>query len=72
MYDPFGFASPIVLPAKQVLQRLCQAKYEWDEILPEDDLKSWRSSQESLTQLENVTIPRCFKQDLPDNIYLLC
>ena len=38
MYDPFGFASPIVLPAKQVLQRLCQAKYEWDEILPEDEL----------------------------------
>ncbi len=23
---------------------------------------------ESLTQLENVTIPRCFKQDLSDNI----
>ena len=32
MYDPFGFVSPIVLPAKQVLQRLCQAKHEWDEI----------------------------------------
>lgn len=61
MYDPFGFASPIVLPAKQVIQRLSQAKYEWDEVLPEDELKSWRSWQNSLTQLETVAIPRCFR-----------
>ena len=64
MYDPFGFASPIVLPAKQVLQRLCQAKYEWDEILPEDELKSWRSWQKC--HLSKMFQTRFARQ------YLLC
>ncbi len=68
MYDPFGFASPFVLRAKQILQRLCQAKYGWDENLPEDVIESWRKWLESITQLKEVTIPRCIKQDLSGNI----
>ena len=52
MYDPMGLASPFVLPAKQVRQRVCQAKYGWDEVLPEDGIELWRNWQESPTQLK--------------------
>ena len=31
MYDPLGFASPFILPAKRLLQHLCKAKVGWDE-----------------------------------------
>ncbi|XP_028404802.1 uncharacterized protein LOC114527367 [Dendronephthya gigantea] len=68
MYDPMGFASPFVLPAKQVLQRLCQAKYGWDEVLPEDEIELWRNWQESITQLKTMTIPRCIRQDMSANL----
>ena len=64
MYDPFGFASPFILPAKQILQRLCRTNYEWDEVVPTAELETWNIWQESLTQLTSLAIPRCFKKHL--------
>lgn len=33
-YDPLGFVAPFTLKAKQDIQALCQAKSEWDKIIP--------------------------------------
>ena len=68
MYDPMGFASPFVLPAKQLLQRLCQEKYGWDEALPKDEVEQGRIWQESIKQLKAVTIPRCVRGNLSANL----
>lgn len=35
VYDPLGILSPVVLPAKTILQDLCRLKIEWDDDLPE-------------------------------------
>ena len=30
VYDPLGFAAPVVLKGKQILQQLCREKFDWD------------------------------------------
>ena len=41
MYDPLGFASPFILPAKCLLQQLCKAKMGWDEEIFTNMLSIW-------------------------------
>ena len=36
VYDPLGFLSPVILPAKMILQELCGRKVSWDEDIPVD------------------------------------
>ena len=34
VYDPLGFASPLMLPAREINQELCRLKVDWDSELP--------------------------------------
>ena len=33
LYDPLGFAAPLILPAKVLLQELCRLDFGWDETI---------------------------------------
>ena len=68
LYDPLGIASPFILPRKQILQRLCQINYEWDDEIDKKELKEWESWIQSLSQLSKVTILRCLKLNLNDEV----
>ena len=59
VFDTFGFAAPAVLVPKLLLQELCRKKYDWDELMTDDDLASWRNRLEDLTDLFQISIPRC-------------
>lgn len=61
VYDPLGFVSPAILPAKAILQDLCQKGLGWDDEIPESERKRWESWLEDLPKLEGFTVPRCFK-----------
>ena len=61
VYDPLGFASPFVLPAKVILQDLCCRGLKWDEVLPDEHLKNWQQWLRDLPQLEEFSVNRCFK-----------
>ena len=61
VYDPFGFDSPFVLPAKAVLQELCRRGLSLDKAILEESLKSWKEWLFELPQLEGVSIDRCVK-----------
>ena len=61
VYDPFGFVSPFVLPAKAVLQDLCRRGLSWDEAIPEESLKCWKEWLFELPRLEEFSIDRCLK-----------
>ena len=59
LFDPLGFAAPVVLTAKLLLQDLCRRKFAWDEALPCEDEGTWIRWLEDLQNLAQVTVPRC-------------
>ena len=61
VYDPLGFASPFVLPAKVILQDLCCRGLKWDEVVPDEHLNNWQQWLLDLPQLEEFSVNRCFK-----------
>ena len=61
VYDPLGFASPFVLPAKVILQDLCCRGLKWDEVVPDENLKNWQQWLRDLPRLEEFSVNRYFK-----------
>ena len=61
MYDPLGFASPSILPAKRLLQQLCEAKMGWDEEIFTNMLRIWECWLADLPHLQRISVPRYFK-----------
>ncbi|XP_068203742.1 uncharacterized protein [Palaemon carinicauda] len=62
LYDPLGLVSPIILPAKKLLQELCQVEsLDWDERIPDEPAERWQHWIQGLHLLEQLSIPRCFK-----------
>ncbi|XP_060083210.1 uncharacterized protein LOC132562482 [Ylistrum balloti] len=64
LYDPLGFASPVVLRGKLFMKdMLSSAKnQDWDDPLPESLRREWESWVKSLTHLEDFRVPRKYSQ----------
>ena len=67
VYDPLGLAAPVVLKGKLLLRELMakekkgnDASVSWDDPLPERLRHQWQSWRDALTNLENVSVPRCY------------
>jgi len=58
LFDPLGWASPVVISAKILLQELWLANVGWDDPLPPDVCKQWTNYYNELTELELVQLPR--------------
>ncbi|XP_071497310.1 uncharacterized protein [Diadema antillarum] len=61
IYDPNGFASPVTLRGKQILQELCRRKLDWDATIPDDLRPRWENWRKEIQELEKMKVPRCFK-----------
>ena len=61
VYDPIGFISPVLLPAKKLFQMTCHENLSWDDPLSEDIKNRWKAWLNDLQLLENFKIPRCIK-----------
>ena len=61
IYDPLGFVSPCILPAKGILQDLCLKGLGWDDQIPELSKQKWETWLRELPKLEQFEVPRCFK-----------
>ena len=73
LYDPLGFLAPCILPAKKILQELCQLpELDWDEQIPREFSTKWTNWLEDLPLLEQLFIPRCFKPDGFQSVKPLC
>lgn len=57
-YDPLGWASPVLIFGKILLQELWKAKLSWDERLPSNLQEQWKEFAEVLGELNKVTVPR--------------
>lgn len=63
LYDPLGLVTPMLLPAKILLQKLCRDKLDWDDPISKIDEEAWRSWSNHMGLLDNLKIPRCLKRD---------
>ena len=61
LYDPLGFLSPVILVGRQILQEICKQHHDWDAPLPEDIIKRWQTWKQSLIDLQQIRISRCYK-----------
>ena len=69
LYDPLGETGAFVLHGKQLLQHLCGVDYDWDKEITEEDLTEWQSWQQSLPELSNMSLSRCFKFNLSEELH---
>ena len=72
MYDPIGFAAPIIIKAKIGMQRLWQLGIGWDEELSSLETSRWLSLFEEMTELQNVELERCLTPPLSIQKPILC
>ena len=68
LYDPIGFAAPVALEGRLLLQKLVamgkgavsRAPLGWDDPLPENLTTRWERWRDSVDDLRAVAIPRCY------------
>ena len=58
IYDPMGFAAPVIITAKMLMQELWRAKVTWDEPMPAAVKKMYDEFRLHLPCLADLTIPR--------------
>ena len=74
VFDPMGFVQPFVLPARRILQDLCELNYSWDETVTGSLRDQWECWINKLPKLNGLSIPRCYKPPdyVPTNTELHC
>ena len=63
VYDPLGFAAPVLLPGKKILQDLCKENLDWDDEIPATFRYRWERWRNDLPMLEKFTLRRCLKPE---------
>lgn len=58
LFDPFGLLSSIVIRGKIPLQELWLNKLDWDESIPQQLETEWNKLKETLSRMEEISIPR--------------
>ena len=61
LWDPQGFAAPIIIKGKIRMRRLWPLKLQWDDPIPADVRKEWEKSFTELCLLERLSFQRCMK-----------
>ena len=61
IYDPLGIISPVVLPAKKLIQDLCKQGLSWDEKIGVEEAVRWEKWLSELPKLSEISLARCLK-----------
>lgn len=60
IFDPLGLFAPATFYGKCIMQRTWFAKITWDDPLPDDISRDWKSFVSDLPSLNNLKVPRHF------------
>ena len=58
IYDPLGFVSPVVLPAKRLIQDLCKQGLGWDKKIGKEETARWEKWLSDLPKLSHISVPQ--------------
>ncbi|KAJ8914134.1 hypothetical protein NQ315_016212 [Exocentrus adspersus] len=58
IFDPLGLIGPVTVQAKLLIQTLWQAQIYWDEAIPEEIYRTWKTFHDSLSYINYIKIPR--------------
>ncbi|XP_076280087.1 uncharacterized protein LOC143219483 [Lasioglossum baleicum] len=58
LYDPLGWVTPAIIPAKILIQALWRLKVGWDDVIPTQYLEQWESIYSKFLLLNGIQIPR--------------
>lgn len=64
VFDPLGFITPITIMGRILLQDIWRAGLGWDDELTQKLKEKWKLWLETLHQINDVQIPRCFSPKL--------
>jgi len=62
LFDPLGWSAPVTITAKIFLQKLWQARVDWDEAVSTDLVEEWTSIEESLRAIDGLFLERWVKK----------
>nr|XP_055053759.1 uncharacterized protein LOC129438884 [Misgurnus anguillicaudatus] len=60
LFDPLGFAAPVIIQGRLLLRALTTESCDWDAPLPDEKFKEWKVWRDSLKELEHVKVPRTY------------
>lgn len=60
IYDPLGLFAPAIFHGKCIMQRTWSAKVSWDDPLPNDISRDWKTFVSDLPSLNDLKVPRHF------------
>ena len=69
IFDPLGFVAPVILTGRLFQRQLITSKensnpkvdkLSWDDDLPAEYADAWSKWKSSLSQLSNISVPRCY------------
>lgn len=60
LYDPLGFAAPVIMQGKALVRELSAGEHGWDTPFPPEKEERWNVWKDSLTALEDLHIKRCY------------
>ncbi|XP_065089698.1 uncharacterized protein LOC135710920 [Ochlerotatus camptorhynchus] len=62
VYDPLGLIANYLMFLKMLLQEVWRSGVSWDECIAEREWEKWKIWLQFLPKLENLRIPRCYRQ----------
>jgi len=62
LFDPLGWSAPVTITAKIFLQKLWQARVDWDEPLSANLVKEWITVEDSLKAIDGFNLERWIKK----------
>lgn len=58
LYDPMGWAAPVVIKAKILMQKVWKSGVQWDENVSSNFIKDWMKFKGELNEMSTLSIPR--------------
>lgn len=66
IFDPFGFACPIVVSLKLFIKSLWLKGYDWDVSISNEETEEFFKMVSSFSDCQKISIPRCYCEKMDD------